>query len=119
MPPPDTTETDAAPRCRGREGRRRKAGWRNPDMRPWIGMLLRRANRQVDALFEELVAPSGLSRREFLVLAGAVFDGPASQRRISERLQIDRSTMTEIVDRLEAHGLVERLPDPDDRRAYR
>lgn len=41
---------------------------------------------------------------------------PLPMRRIAERLKCEPSNVTGIVDRLEARGLVERRPDPDDRR---
>ncbi|MEE1757446.1 MarR family winged helix-turn-helix transcriptional regulator [Streptomyces sp. SP18CS02] len=41
---------------------------------------------------------------------------PLPMRRIAERLKCEPSNVTGIVDRLEARGLVERRPDPADRR---
>ncbi len=38
---------------------------------------------------------------------------------ISERLLLSKSTITRIIDELEESGWVERIPDPDDRRAQR
>lgn len=44
-------------------------------------------------------------------------DGPEiTARRLAERLQCDASTATSMVDRLEKHGLVRRIPHPSDRR---
>ena len=49
-----------------------------------------------------------------------VSDGACSnQAMIAERLGIDRTVMTYLVDDLEKAGLVERRPDPADRRARR
>ena len=44
---------------------------------------------------------------------------PLSMGELAERLLCDASNVTGIVDRLEARGLVERQPDPDDRRVRR
>lgn len=41
---------------------------------------------------------------------------PLPMRRIAQRLKCEPSNITGIVDRLEARGLVERRPDPADRR---
>ena len=41
----------------------------------------------------------------------------SNQARIAERLGLDRTVMTYLIDDLEKAGLVERRPDPDDRRA--
>ncbi|HEX7275788.1 MAG TPA: MarR family transcriptional regulator [Acidimicrobiales bacterium] len=44
---------------------------------------------------------------------------PLSMGELADRLFCDASNVTGIVDRLEARGLVERQPDPDDRRVRR
>src|SRR5262245_55267060 len=44
---------------------------------------------------------------------------PLSMRELAERLYLDPSNLTALVDRLEALGLVERQADPDDRRVKR
>jgi DNA-binding MarR family transcriptional regulator len=44
---------------------------------------------------------------------------PCSQRELAESLHFDASNGTDIVDRLEARGLVERTVDPNDRRVRR
>ncbi|MCT7351882.1 MarR family transcriptional regulator [Streptomyces sp. 15-116A] len=41
---------------------------------------------------------------------------PLPMRRLAQRLKCEPSNVTGIVDRLEARGLVERRPDPSDRR---
>ncbi len=43
-------------------------------------------------------------------------DAPLSMGKIGERLFCDASYVTDLVDRLEAQGLIERRPDPNDRR---
>jgi DNA-binding MarR family transcriptional regulator len=44
---------------------------------------------------------------------------PCSQRELAEHLHFDASNVTDIVDRLEARGLVTRTVDPSDRRIRR
>ncbi len=44
---------------------------------------------------------------------------PLSMGELADRLFCDASNVTGIVDRLESRGLVERQPDPDDRRVRR
>ena len=46
-------------------------------------------------------------------------DEPQSQRELAESLHFDASNITDIVDRLEARGLVVRTVDPNDRRVRR
>ncbi|MBP0462158.1 MarR family winged helix-turn-helix transcriptional regulator [Streptomyces montanisoli] len=49
-------------------------------------------------------------------LLGLLSVEPLPMRRIARKLKCEPSNVTGIVDRLEARGLVERRPDPDDRR---
>ncbi|MGW3046195.1 MarR family winged helix-turn-helix transcriptional regulator [Kitasatospora sp. NPDC001159] len=44
---------------------------------------------------------------------------PVPMRRIADRLHAEPSNVTVIIDRLESRGLVERSPDPGDRRVKR
>jgi DNA-binding MarR family transcriptional regulator len=54
---------------------------------------------------------------------GAVFqfldDAGTTVSVLAERAQMTKQSMAELVRHLEAHGYVERVPDPDDRRAKR
>jgi DNA-binding MarR family transcriptional regulator len=43
-------------------------------------------------------------------------ESPVPMRRVAERLHAEPSNVTAIIDRLESRGLVERSPDPGDRR---
>jgi DNA-binding MarR family transcriptional regulator len=42
---------------------------------------------------------------------------PITMRALAERLQYDPSNLTSVIDRLEEAGIVQRRPDPRDRRA--
>ena len=57
--------------------------------------------------------------RGFHVLSAAAQDFPCSQQALGKFVGVDRSVMTYLVDDLIAAGLVERQPDPADRRARR
>jgi DNA-binding MarR family transcriptional regulator len=46
-------------------------------------------------------------------------DAGMSQRELSDRLVVDRSNVTGLLDRMEKAGWVRREDDPDDRRIYR
>src|SRR5689334_5348989 len=54
--------------------------------------------------------------RGFQVLTAAAQEEPVGQGALAQRLGIDRTVMTYLVDDLEAAGLVERRPDVKDRR---
>jgi DNA-binding MarR family transcriptional regulator len=57
--------------------------------------------------------------RGYQVLAAAARSAVGSQLALAQHLGIDRTVMTYLLDDLEAAGLIERRPDPADRRARR
>jgi DNA-binding MarR family transcriptional regulator len=57
--------------------------------------------------------------RGYQVLASATGDRPDTQLALAQQLGVDRTVMTYLLDDLERAGLVERRPDPADRRARR
>ena len=57
--------------------------------------------------------------RGYQVLSAAAHSSVASQLALAQHLGIDRTVMTYLLDDLEADGLIERRPDPTDRRARR
>jgi DNA-binding MarR family transcriptional regulator len=68
---------------------------------------------------DETLAEFGLDRRAFRVLGRLRASGPpyrVSAGRLADDLSLSSGAMTNRLDRLEAAGLVRRLPDPDDRR---
>jgi DNA-binding MarR family transcriptional regulator len=66
--------------------------------------------------FMEALAPVGIDPREFLLLRFVAADEGRSQQALAERLGIPASRMVALVDHLEDAGLIERRPDPEDRR---
>lgn len=64
--------------------------------------------------------PLGVSSAQFNLLnVVAGTEQGLSQREISDRLVVDRSNVTGLIDRMEKQGWVKRTDHPDDRRAYR
>ena len=57
--------------------------------------------------------------RGYQVLSTAGRGEPRSQLALAQHLGVDRTVMTYLLDDLEGAGLVERRPDPSDRRARR
>jgi DNA-binding MarR family transcriptional regulator len=82
-----------------------------------LGPLLGRAHEAHRRGSAAALAPLGLSPKGFGALAVLADEGPLSQRRLSERQGVDRTTTVAIVDELERLGAVERRQDPADRRA--
>ena len=62
-----------------------------------------------------MLEPIGIQVRQFGVLT-RLADGTSSQRELADRLQVSTPVVVELVDALEARGLVERRRDPADRR---
>ncbi|MDX2706203.1 MarR family transcriptional regulator [Streptomyces sp. PA03-6a] len=78
-----------------------------------IGAVFRAYAKAVDAAVGDI--PGG--PRGYFVLAAAVSGEAGSQKSLAERLGVDRTVMTYLLDDLEEAGLVERRPDPADRRS--
>ncbi|MGD2115618.1 MAG: MarR family transcriptional regulator [Acidobacteriota bacterium] len=64
-------------------------------------------------------AASGLTAPRLSALSVIVFGGPLTLGELAEAEQVRPPTISRLVQGLEADGLVERLPDPDDRRVQR
>ena len=80
-----------------------------------IGGLERRLKRMMDATLEEF----GLDTGEHRVLSTLAQSGApyrSTPGRLSKRMELSSGAMTNRLDRMEASGLIRRLPDPDDRR---
>ena len=83
-----------------------------------LGLLevARIVQERVDRALESV----GLSGPKYLTLEQLVrAEEPVSLSALADCRKCVRSNMTQLVDRLEADGLVERVADPDDRRAVR
>ncbi|MER7754431.1 MarR family transcriptional regulator [Kitasatospora sp. NPDC097643] len=75
-------------------------------------------NRRYSRESEAAAAAHELTPLQAKALLAAA-EEPVPTRRIAERLHAEPSNVTVIVDRLESRGLVERGPDPTDRRVKR
>ncbi|MFF6999137.1 MarR family winged helix-turn-helix transcriptional regulator [Streptomyces sp. NPDC008313] len=65
--------------------------------------------------YEEAAAEHALTGAQARLLSLLSLE-PLPMRRLAQKLKCEPSNVTGIVDRLEARGLVERRPDPGDRR---
>lgn len=76
------------------------------------------AAREVEARLEGALGAVGLSLAKFGVLARLMEAGePLPLSCLAERCSCVRSNMTQLIDRLEADRLVERVQEPKDRRS--
>src|SRR5450755_100313 len=80
-----------------------------------LGVVFRSYVKAASAAFADV--PGG--PRGYQVLAAATRGEPGSQLELAHHLGIDRTVMTYLLDDLERAGLIERHPDPADRRARR
>lgn len=78
---------------------------------------LARVGQAVAAAHNDALADYGLNLRTFAVLAMVTKGAVRSQLEIAKAVGLDKSTLVATLDSLEAIGLVERRPDPSDRRA--
>ncbi len=78
------------------------------------------AARSIQERLESALEEVGLSSAKYMALEALVeAHEPLTLSELAERLQCVRSNITQLVDRLEADGLVKRVPDPVDRRVIR
>jgi MarR family transcriptional regulator, organic hydroperoxide resistance regulator len=77
------------------------------------------ASRTVNAVYKPLLDPLGLTHPQYLVMLALWDTEPRSVRSLSETLALDPGTLSPLVKRLEAAGLVTRSREPDDERQLR
>lgn len=83
-----------------------------------IGFNLRCAQLALFQHFSATVGKDGLSAPQFGALLLIEANPDISQSAVAEALRFDRSTLVQIIDRLEDRGLVVRNVSPTDRRSH-
>ena len=81
-----------------------------------VGFLISQLGLASSKGFAEELRPLGIHPGEFALMRFVAAAEGQSQQTLAERLAIPPSRMVAKVDSLEESGLVERRPDPDDRR---
>ncbi|MET4002356.1 DNA-binding MarR family transcriptional regulator [Arthrobacter sp. UYCu511] len=101
----------------------------SPDDAPELGELFHATFRGLRRTWSEQLAPWGLTPHQWRALltlmrpgggapaADCTGSGDVRLKDLAQRLRIAPRSATEVVDQLEAKGLVRREPDPGDRRA--
>ena len=88
-----------------------------PDRPPRsVGFLISQLGFFSSQRFSEALKPLGIGPKEFLLLRFVAASAGQAQQALAERLGVPPSRMVALVDELEERGLVERRPDPGDRR---
>ena len=84
-----------------------------------IGVLISDAARLLRRRFDARARSIGVSRAQWQVLIALSRSEGINQAALADRLEVETITGARMVDRLQEAGLVERRPDPADRRAWR
>jgi MarR family transcriptional regulator, organic hydroperoxide resistance regulator len=89
----------------------------DPD-RPDLTWLLHRAAQHMRAGLDEAARAHGLTGARDWIVLSALASGPRqTQLALAQSLGLDKTTMTSLLDRMEARGLITRCTDSHDRRA--
>ena len=86
------------------------------DLDAQVGFLLRRAHQRHAAVFAEGMAHVDLTPMQFSALVRIAALGRVTQNHLGRLVATDPATIAGVTRRLQARGLVARLPDPADRR---
>jgi DNA-binding MarR family transcriptional regulator len=90
---------------------------RNSALSEDLSFLLARASAVSVAAGNAALSAHGLRARSYAVLTVVADGARPTQRELADYLRLDPSQVVAIVDDLESRGLVERAPNPSDRRA--
>ncbi|MGB9002195.1 MAG: MarR family transcriptional regulator [Nitrosotalea sp.] len=93
---------------------------RKLDLNDSIGTLIFLTSKSMEGAAEyEIKSKLGLTSSQWkIILALNLFDG-LSQRELADKIYVDGSTLVPVIDKMEKNGLLERKPDPKDRRNNR
>jgi DNA-binding MarR family transcriptional regulator len=83
-----------------------------------IGITLAHVSRLMRRTFDERARAIGITRPQSLALAALKHNPGINQGGLAELLEVEPITAGRMIDRLQEAQLVERRPDPGDRRAW-
>lgn len=83
-----------------------------------IGFLISDISRLIRRTFDERAKEIGVTRPQWRALTWLKRHEGINQSALAEMLELDAMTLCRMVDRLQDAQLVERRPDPSDRRAW-
>lgn len=85
-------------------------------MKDQLAYMIASINRQLEAELEERLRPGGVPIEQYRILEVLDASEPAAMGEIASQSLIEAPTLTKIIDKMVAEGLVYRAPDPNDRR---
>lgn len=91
---------------------------RPPQLDPEVLNRLRIVLSRVARALNRSTAAAGLSPTQALIFTAIGRRGPIGLSALAESENVNASMLSRVVAKLEGAGLVERLPDPDDGRAF-
>ena len=83
-----------------------------------LGRLLALTGKECREWFDAALGQLGSSLPTYLILRHAAYAPGINQRQLATLLGIEGPTLTRHLDRLSAEGLVQRVPNPADRRVF-
>lgn len=89
----------------------------DPSLQTWLALwqVCQKMQREMDGVLDD----AGLTVPQFDVLANLGMSEGITQQELAERLLVTKGNVCGVLDRMESADLVERRPDPNDRRANR
>jgi len=87
-----------------------------PRMKDQLAYMIASLNRQLEAELEDRLRPGGVPIEQYRILEVLDAKEPAAMGEIAQQSLIEAPTLTKIVDKMVAEGLVYRAPDANDRR---
>ena len=96
-----------------RESRQAADDYRLDDQ---VGHLMRRAHQRHTAIFQDGIEALQLTPTQFAALVKIRDLGEVSQNQLGRLTAMDPATIQGVIQRLDARKLIERQPDPKDRR---
>jgi len=88
----------------------------SPRMKDQLAYMIASLNRQLESELEDRLRPGGVPIEQYRILEVLDASEPAAMGEIAQQSLIEAPTLTKIVDKMVAEGLVYRAPDPNDRR---
>jgi DNA-binding MarR family transcriptional regulator len=88
------------------------------DEREDLAAMLAAVTRHLGEAEEPLLAAAGVTMWEYIVLSRLTRGPVPNQLTLAREVRHDKTRLIRLLDGLEARGLAERSPDPDDRRSH-
>jgi DNA-binding MarR family transcriptional regulator len=83
-----------------------------------LAYLLSDTGRMIRKAFDERARAIGITRPQWRVLARLNREPGIKQAPLADYLEVEPISLSRMIDRMQESGLVERRPDPQDRRAW-